>query len=381
MCGGTLEKEYPVPVDLGLSLRVRGNPSVESADYVHRRSIPACAGEPQGVAGHDGHRRVYPRVCGGTQNSSRPSVVAAGLSPRVRGNRHRRRRHNPADGSIPACAGEPPPSARFSSSPAVYPRVCGRTRAMRPLGAMVKGLSPRVRGNLRYRGRCQHLIRSIPACAGEPHAAVGQRRQGAVYPRVCGGTGPQSRSRASGRGLSPRVRGNRCADRRRRLAGRSIPACAGEPERTSAMNWVCWVYPRVCGGTALSAWKSSSRIGLSPRVRGNRLRTPARRGLRWVYPRVCGGTRGPSWRFRNRTGLSPRVRGNRKLQGPSQHGHGSIPACAGEPPPSGSPEASATVYPRVCGGTANDFDGASNVRGLSPRVRGNPLPTRPSRAR
>ena len=70
-------------------------------------------------------------------------------------------------------------------------------------------------------------------------------------------------------------------------------------------------------------------------------------------------------------GLSPRVRGNLHRLGRTAAGHGSIPACAGEPGyaawlshPKGSipacageplfvqgPWQSGRVYPRVCGGT------------------------------
>ena len=54
--------------------------------------------------------------------------------------------------------------------------------------------------------------------------------------------------------------------------------------------------------------------------------------LRWVYPRVCGGT----WALQPEPppfeGLSPRVRGNRAGETGWTVGHGSIPACAGEPP-------------------------------------------------
>ena len=71
-----------------------------------------------------------------------------------------------------------------------------------------------------------------------------------------------------------------------------------------------------------------------------------------VYPRVCGGTGPVSAQFLACRGLSPRVRGNpldRDLRPLSVR---SIPACAGEP---GSPtlqNLEIKVYPRVCGGTA-----------------------------
>ena len=50
------------------------------------------------------------------------------------------------------------------------------------------GLSPRVRGNRRGKGKRPARRRSIPACAGEPLAGASVRRPERVYPRVCGGT-------------------------------------------------------------------------------------------------------------------------------------------------------------------------------------------------
>ena len=51
---------------------------------------------------------------------------------------------------------------------AVYPRVCGGTDTQAELEILAKGLSPRVRGNLRRDRVLANRPRSIPACAGEP---------------------------------------------------------------------------------------------------------------------------------------------------------------------------------------------------------------------
>ena len=171
----------------------------------------------------------------------------------------------------------------------------------------------------------------------------------------------------------------------------SIPACAGEPWRLSTRTERSPVYPRVCGGTRDGRSKSEGKMGLSPRVRGNRRRAspsappprsiPACAGeplnfrrpvtLDRVYPRVCGGTAAPRSHRRCRAGLSPRVRGNRRLSESSPPGRGSIPACAGEPrAPTDGPRSS-LVYPRVCGGTLLAEWRVRESEGLSPRVRGN----------
>ena len=50
------------------------------------------------------------------------------------------------------------------------------------------GLSPRVRGNLIIAISRPPVLRSIPACAGEPGEAYNRAAIARVYPRVCGGT-------------------------------------------------------------------------------------------------------------------------------------------------------------------------------------------------
>ena len=152
-----------------------------------------------------------------------------GLSPRVRGNRIELASKRGNVRSIPACAGEPELVTLSEWFLKVYPRVCGGTRLLREVGGYTCGLSPRVRGNQARSVPGAGGVGSIPACAGEPRVALRPRIAAAVYPRVCGGTvGAGLRWRRAG-GLSPRVRGNRSQAASTGKAGRSIPACAGEP--------------------------------------------------------------------------------------------------------------------------------------------------------
>ena len=71
------------------------------------RSIPAYAGEPGAAAPGRVLQRVYPRVCGGTYCRLARLRVAAGLSPRMRGNQNAQNGILGAERSIPAYAGEP----------------------------------------------------------------------------------------------------------------------------------------------------------------------------------------------------------------------------------------------------------------------------------
>ena len=70
-------------------------------------SIPAYAGEPPGQGIGIRNRKVYPRVCGGTESLVVPAAALEGLSPRMRGNHQGSGPINPAFRSIPAYAGEP----------------------------------------------------------------------------------------------------------------------------------------------------------------------------------------------------------------------------------------------------------------------------------
>ena len=251
MCGGTRCGSLRLTCTIGLSPRVRGNLNGALFSLASSRSIPACAGEPQALSPTVQRTTVYPRVCGGTQMAQMEGEDDNGLSPRVRGNLSPTTRLRLTGRSIPACAGEPRAERQNLPFPKVYPRVCGGTNPSRIIFILLKGLSPRVRGNLRSAAYTARADRSIPACAGEPVPLLHSTIYSEVYPRVCGGTPRRSCYAKSVRGLSPRVRGNPDSDRPPPPSERSIPACAGEPARSRRRRRSAWVYPRVCGGTIM----------------------------------------------------------------------------------------------------------------------------------
>ena len=253
------------------------------------------------------------------------------------------------------------------------------------------GLSPRVRGNQHRNGLAPERLRSIPACAGEPRALIPAGPGCGVYPRVCGGTARPYMPCPRLKGLSPRVRGNPALLPGHRDPAGSIPACAGEPRPRWAHAYTGWVYPRVCGGTAVLCRAAHLPNGLSPRVRGNQPESGPRwvlpgsipacageppammrtLGRRAVYPRVCGGTVLVPAPAIQAQGLSPRVRGNPAVSGLAAISSRSIPACAGEPSHRTRRRRCCPVYPRVCGGTVTLESRHDTRDGLSPRVRGN----------
>ena len=230
VCGGTGDSIKPEGFYDGLSPRVRGNRVGVDEPWCADGSIPACAGEPCSNRAHAGRSRVYPRVCGGTVLVFRPDVRKSGLSPRVRGNRPASLSPICLIGSIPACAGEPRTSTLAVWPLRVYPRVCGGTAGHQLVDGAQTGLSPRVRGNRYHANGIPRRRRSIPACAGEPAFSRMPSTNGRVYPRVCGGTHAARRRRGHQLGLSPRVRGNQEPGLDLLVDDGSIPACAGEPE-------------------------------------------------------------------------------------------------------------------------------------------------------
>ena len=245
VCGGTIIRVVSPAPPMGLSPRVRGNRSECSISIVSR-SIPACAGEPchPHMVRSARVSGLSPRVRGKHPVPSRPS--SQGLSPRVRGNHQRGVYTNVPHGSIPACAGEPEPSRASTSRRQVYPRVCGGTTVTPIISISVRGLSQRVRGNPEPTHGLVLVLWSIPACAGEPRFQMQSRRTPRVYPRVCGGTLSENLFHILRMGLSPRVRGNR----------------AGITSRRDN----CRVYPSVCGGTPAADSRGVVVTGLSVKI-------------------------------------------------------------------------------------------------------------------
>ena len=199
---------------LDLSPRVRGNQDMRNRYLSECGSIPACAGEPRKTGGFRHCRKVYPRVCGGTEREWAAGLPGDGLSPRVRGNPAPPAQPPVCWRSIPACAGEPMPDDLTALCVEVYPRVCGGTT---------------------------NYVRPRPSSSEE------------VYPRVCGGTDMREGEKPTHGGLSPRVRGNRDIATKQAYTDGSIPACAGEPHVPLDVVVDVGVYPRVCGGTSFGS--------------------------------------------------------------------------------------------------------------------------------
>ena len=173
---------------MGLSPRLRGNPSVIRPLRCRYGSIPAPAGEPPARTRSPVDSTVYPRACGGTLPWARSWASCRGLSPRLRGNPSRQPIAVQPPGSIPAPAGEPHRVGHVHHLPeGLSPRLRGTMAVCTALSA-VAGLSPRLRGNHCKCDSGNGWQRSIPAPAGEPGRPGLQHIPDRVYPRAYGGT-------------------------------------------------------------------------------------------------------------------------------------------------------------------------------------------------
>ena len=192
----------------GLSPRGRGNRANGTWSPGQLRSIPAWAGQPHSPFNSSADRKVYPRVGGATARPKSGIPQRVGLSPRGRGNLGLLASSGGSFRSIPAWAGQPGSVGSFGFKLRVYPRVGGATAMTFLPEPMWLGLSPRGRGNRPTTPRNINATRSIPAWAGQPPPTDLNPRVYSVYPRVGGATGWHRRREIPEMGLSPRGRGN-----------------------------------------------------------------------------------------------------------------------------------------------------------------------------
>ena len=207
--------------------------------------------EPGRAPGHDARSTVHPRVGGETCASIDVFHDASGPSPRGRGNRWMLTSTPTRLRSIPAWAGKPSPRSCKARASLVHPRVGGETSYSGGILQSGKGPSPRGRGNLHIVNAPICIARSIPAWAGKPRTAGMLRSALRVHPRVGGETGSTAERQNRGVGPSPRGRGNRVVHDVLRGVGGSIPAWAGKPARSSRGRSRRRVHPRVGGETSV----------------------------------------------------------------------------------------------------------------------------------
>ena len=165
-CGEKYSNPYTRQPMAGSSPRVRGEELLGEACTHLLGIIPAGAGRSNINCFAFDAFWDHPRGCGEKGSRRRPEWPAWGSSPRVRGEGRERRGPRPCKGIIPAGAGR----SREAGSPGRpggdHPRGCGEKDANVDARVLVKGSSPRVRGEGQHPARRAHALGIIPAGAG-----------------------------------------------------------------------------------------------------------------------------------------------------------------------------------------------------------------------
>ena len=186
-CGGNSKSRAQIAPGVGASPRLRGKLSAKMVAAPDVGCIPAPAGETPVRALYAALSRVHPRACGGNGSGSAHPSGFHGASPRLRGKPARILRRRIHRRCIPAPAGETNQAFRRALFPWVHPRACGGNLNEAGVKAEIKGASPRLRGKLRRPVRAALRPGCIPAPAGETTASSAGLTRLTVHPRACGG--------------------------------------------------------------------------------------------------------------------------------------------------------------------------------------------------
>ena len=211
-CG---EHTFVVPMlahESGSSPQVRGARGVGPVGLSSRGLIPAGAGSTAAAGPSRRWPKAHPRRCGEHAPERAGEILEGGSSPQVRGARPPRRRHEPADGLIPAGAGSTPPPTRTFPVTGAHPRRCGEHPVHGPGGVGRGGSSPQVRG-----ARCCAAARDsrcglIPAGAGSTNRVILSYGRHPAHPRRCGEHHGPRRRRRPPTGLIPAGAGSTLAE-------------------------------------------------------------------------------------------------------------------------------------------------------------------------
>ena len=227
--------------------------------------------------------------------------------------------------------------------------MCGEHPVSTPLGVMVAGSSPHVRGAPVRQMDDGSGRGIIPACAGSTTYSFCGIVTYWDHPRMCGEHVHSARLVTSAVGSSPHVRGALLDVHFLLLYMGIIPACAGSTSSTQSRAQPPRDHPRMCGEHPSYMSRGRYEVGSSPHVRGARHRLLLMRYRPRDHPRMCGehlanGLIGVMVR-----GSSPHVRGALLRSQLCLSVRGIIPACAGSTGRLAAGLVRAGDHPRMCG--------------------------------
>ena len=363
-------RRAPARFHSGSSPLARGTPVMAPVHVLHRRFIPARAGNTVHRKRLPARRPVHPRSRGEHRRPGFDARASAGSSPLARGTLISPKSGRTGQRFIPARAGNTVFERPSRPWPTVHPRSRGEHRPRQRILIDSIGSSPLARGTRRGRRGRTGLSTVHPRSRGE-HSASWDL----VY---------------WDRGSSPLARGTLIAARHVEAAERFIPARAGNTTIHLAGIAVLAVHPRSRGEHIAGTCPEGQHGGSSPLARGTRYDArghgpsirfiPARAGNTrasprprtpaTVHPRSRGEHDTTLGVTAHRYGSSPLARGTLQLNGSSGRVRRFIPARAGNTTPHPAPELARTVHPRSRGEHAVCCWPVSVVLGSSPLARG-----------
>ena len=231
----------------GSSPRVRGKPGPLGLLPVAGRIIPARAGQTRCRSGNILYPPDHPRACGANPQEQRNSRPKVGSSPRVRGKPGFELDSEVAVRIIPARAGQTRPWRNGRGRTPDHPRACGANTWMSMSACAPFGSSPRVRGKPGPLGLLPVAGRIIPARAGQTRCRSGNILYPPDHPRACGANLASRRFHNGLSGSSPRVRGKLGRFRWSGFLRRIIPARAGQTWCGPRASGRWPDHPRACG--------------------------------------------------------------------------------------------------------------------------------------
>ena len=282
------------------------------AKHLHR-IIPARAGQTSRAPTPKTRTTDHPRACGANDDCEEDAACSCGSSPRVRGKRLAHVPESPFCRIIPARAGQTPGCRCPPVRRSDHPRACGANSNVCLSGRSPPGSSPRVRGKPGPLGLLPVAGRIIPARAGQTRCRSGNILYPPDHPRACGANPQEQRNSRPKVGSSPRVRGKPGFELDSEVAVRIIPARAGQTRPWRNGRGRTPDHPRACGANTWMSMSACAPFGSSPRVRGKLECVPFRQVAARIIPARAGQTRSTRSSSRRRSD-HPRACGANPVQ-------------------------------------------------------------------
>ena len=274
----------------GSSPLTRGKHTVDHAERLYERLIPAHAGKTTGWAGAHGCAGAHPRSRGENASGTCGWGCSRGSSPLTRGKLLLDANAAYQERLIPAHAGKTNSnSSRNLSSPA-HPRSRGENSVRDHVMDIWGGSSPLTRGKPRHGPDGVSDDRLIPAHAGKTQRPGRTRWRRPAHPRSRGENLPFGAKMNGNSGSSPLTRGKLDLEAAPHAPARLIPAHAGKTSQPQQPRQPPRAHPRSRGENLAFTRRLSPNSGSSPLTRGKPAKSRSQLHVMRLIPAHAGKT-------------------------------------------------------------------------------------------